>query len=132
MTKTSKILSALALTAACFAPAIGIGIANGGLESPMPHAAKAGVRAPDVAPVAPSVQTVDEVVVVAQAPRKAVPSPRRAVRSCSDLVTEIYGTAVRVCDVPRAANGKPGLWAPVAKPTRLAARDLPSPSGLLR
>lgn len=117
--------------AACFAPALALAASNGGLNGVMPHANKAAVAVPE-APVAPSVQTVLEVVVVAKGPRKAVPSPRRAVRTCSDLVTEIYGTAVRVCDVSRTGNGKAGLWVPVAKPTRLAARDLPSPSGLLR
>ncbi len=120
-----------AVCAACLLPALGIGIANGGLDEPVAYAQKAVMAVPE-APVAPDLWEVDRVVVTAKAPRKAVRSPRRAVRSCSDVVTEIHGTNVRICDVPRTANAKPGLWEPVAKPTRLVRRDLPSPSGLLR
>lgn len=132
MTKTAKMLTVLACCAACFAPATVIGIANGGLEQPVAVAESGLVQAPELAPEAPERYTVAEVVVVAESPKKAKKSPRRAVRSCSDQRLEITGGMVRVCDVPKASNDKTRIWEPIAKPTRLASRDVPSPSGLLR
>jgi hypothetical protein len=133
MTKTTKLLTALVCSVACFAPAVGIGIANGGLDSPEPWTPPEAVaEAPEAPPAEPASFAVPEVVVAAKAPPKAKRSPRRAKRSCGDQELEITGGTVAVCDVPRTANAKPGLWAPVAKPTRLASRDVPSPSGLLR
>lgn len=121
---------------ASFAPALGLAAANGGLQSPDPGglprpAVVAPVVAPETALEDAEPDLVIPVTVVAQGPEKAKRSPRRAKRSCSVRKTEIHGTDVRICDRPRTANRKPRLWEPIAKPSRLAARDLPSPSGLL-
>jgi hypothetical protein len=132
MMKTIKMLTVLACCAACFAPATAIGIANGGLEEPVAVANTGFGQAPEVAPVPIETYTVDEVVVVAESPRKAKKSPPKAKKSCADQQLEITGGFVRVCDVPRTDNDKAGVWEPVEKPTRLASRDVPSPSGLLR
>jgi len=122
--------------AACFAPALAIAAGNGSLDWPeapvvaVPEAPVVAVpEAPEAVPEAPERWAVPEVVVVAAAPKG---TPRA--RSCVYQTTELGAprTAVRVCDVPRTSNGKAGVWDPVAKPTRLASRDLPSPSGLLR
>jgi hypothetical protein len=126
MTKTTKTIGLLAFSAACFAPALGIAWANGSLEEPVAYEAlepparlaEAGPR-PEPAP-----QVLPVTIVTTRAPRPAAATPRPApaVR-CETRDTELHAGRVRICDVPRT---------PTAKPGRLAPRDLPSPSGLLR
>jgi hypothetical protein len=116
-------------------PALAVAASNGSLAAPVEPAwsePDAPVAAPVAVPDAPSEAAVPVAAVAARGPEKAKEAPRRAVRSCVDATTEIYGTGVRVCDVPRTANGKAGIWEPAARAARLASRDLPSPSGLLR
>jgi len=139
MTKQTK-THAIAL--ALFA-AIGLGapaaswIANAPADRPVPALqaglAEAAPEAPAPEPeAAPEPVVVAEVRIVGRAPRKAAPAKPKAERTCSRQALEITGGGVRVCDVPRTDNGKAGLWAPVDKPARLAAYDLPSPTGLIR
>jgi hypothetical protein len=130
-----KLALLISVCVACCVPALAVAASNGSLTAPVEpvwSVPEAPVLAPEAPVLAPQSWTVPKVVVVAAAPKKVKEAPRRAVRSCVDATTEIYGTGVRVCDVPRTANGKAGVWEPTAKPARLASRDLPSPSGLLR
>jgi hypothetical protein len=130
-----KLALLISVCVACCVPALAVAASNGSLAAPVEPAwsePDAPVAAPVAVPDAPSVAAVPVAAVAARGPEKAKEALRRAVRSCVDATTEIYGTGVRVCDVPRTANGKAGIWEPAATPARLAARDLPSPSGLLR
>lgn len=130
MKTTTKILTTVLFSAACFAPAAAISIANGGLDTPEPWGPETAAVAAPEAPVAPQTVVVDEVVIVAEAPRKATKAPRKAVRRCVTRDTEIHAGRVQICDKARTGNGKAGLWAPVPKPRLLASWDVRRPSGI--
>lgn len=135
-TKTHAIAFALFAAVGLGAPAASW-LSNAPAERPVPTLqaglAEALPEAPAAAPeAAPVVVTVPEVVVAGHVAPKARKAPRKAEKTCSRQALEITGGGVRVCDVPRTDNGKAGLWAPIEKPVRLASRDLPSPTGLIR
>lgn len=55
-------------------------------------------------------------------------------RTCRDQPSETFAAGeIRVCDVDRTAVERgSGVFGAIIKPTQLAPRDLPSPSGLLQ
>jgi hypothetical protein len=107
--------------------------------------AEANLPAPEeIAALEPTTIFLPEMVVAARAPRKAKPirkttaatpaTPPAKVRTCTKHQSQVLsGGKVVVCDVKRTDNGRSeDPFVPAHRFERLASRDLPSPTGLVR